>query len=66
MANVTDLHLMHWFGANALRASHYPYAEEFYDLCNRKGLLTRDRRPKLAAHTLRRRWNAIPTFDDQK
>ena len=33
---------------------------------NRKGLLTRDRRPKLAAHTLRRRWNAIPTFDDQK
>ena len=33
---------------------------------NRKGLLTWDRRPKLAAHTLRRRWNAIPTFDDQK
>ena len=29
---------------------------------NRKGLLTRDRRPKLAAHTLRRRWNAIPNF----
>ncbi len=30
---------------------------------NRKGVLTRDRRPKLAAHFLRRRWNAIPNFD---
>ena len=33
---------------------------------NRKGLLTRDRRPKLAAHTLRRRWTAIPNFDYKK
>ena len=29
---------------------------------NRKGVLTRDRRPKMAAHLLRRRWNAIPNF----
>lgn len=30
---------------------------------NRKGLFTRDRRPKLAAHYFRERWNAIPDFN---
>ena len=29
---------------------------------NRKGVFTRDRRPKLAAHFLRSRWAAIPNF----
>ncbi len=29
---------------------------------NKKGLLTRDRRPKLAAHYFRRRWHGIPDF----
>ncbi len=29
---------------------------------NKKGILTRDRRPKLAAHFLRRRWRNIPDF----
>jgi beta-glucuronidase len=27
---------------------------------NRKGIFTRDRRPKMAAHELRRRWQALP------
>lgn len=44
-ANVTDLHFMHWFGANALRTSHYPYAEEFYALCDREGILVIDETP---------------------
>lgn len=30
---------------------------------NKKGLFTRDRKPKLAAHYFRRRWSAIPDFD---
>lgn len=30
---------------------------------NKKGIFTRDRRPKLAAHFLRRRWHDIPDFD---
>ena len=30
---------------------------------NKKGLFTRDRRPKLAAHYFRERWNKIPDFD---
>ena len=29
---------------------------------NRKGVFTRDRRPKLAAHFLRNRWADIPNF----
>ena len=30
---------------------------------NKKGLLTRDRKPKLAAHYFRNRWNQIPDFE---
>ena len=29
---------------------------------NKKGLFTRDRRPKLGMHFLRQRWAEIPTF----
>ena len=29
---------------------------------NKKGLFTRDRRPKLAAHYFRDRWHRIPDF----
>ena len=29
---------------------------------NKKGLLTRDRRPKMAAHYFKKRWQAIPDF----
>ena len=29
---------------------------------NKKGLLTRDRRPKLAAHYFRKRWGEISNF----
>ena len=29
---------------------------------NKKGLLTRDRRPKLAAHYFRNRWTKLPNF----
>ena len=43
--NVADLHLMHWMGANSLRTSHYPYAEGFYDLCDREGILVIDETP---------------------
>lgn len=45
VANVTDLHFVHWFHANCIRTSHYPYAEEFYDLCDREGILVIDETP---------------------
>lgn len=33
---------------------------------NKKGLFTRDRRPKMAAHYFKERWHAIPDFDYKK
>src|SRR5699024_1490473 len=43
--NVKDIGLLHWIGANAVRTSHYPYSEEFYDLCDREGILVIDETP---------------------
>ncbi len=42
---VTDLKLYEWLNANALRMSHYPYAEEVYDLCDRLGIVVIDETP---------------------
>ena len=33
---------------------------------NKKGLFTRDRKPKLAAHYFKERWHAVPDFDYKK
>ena len=44
-ANVADIALYRWLNANVLRMSHYPYAEEMYDLCDREGILVVDETP---------------------
>ena len=44
-ANVADIALYKWLNANVLRMSHYPYAEEMYDLCDREGILVVDETP---------------------
>jgi beta-glucuronidase len=36
---VKDFELLRWTGANSVRTSHYPYAEEFYDFCDEQGIL---------------------------
>jgi beta-glucuronidase len=36
---VKDFELLRWLGANSLRTSHYPYAEESLDEADRRGLL---------------------------
>ncbi len=43
--NVKDLSLIRWLGANSFRTSHYPYAEEMYDLCDREGIVVIDEAP---------------------
>ena len=43
--NVKDVSLIHWLNANSFRTSHYPYAEEMYDLCDREGILIIDEVP---------------------
>lgn len=43
--NTKDINLLHWLGANSIRTSHYPYAEEMYSLCDREGILIIDELP---------------------
>jgi len=43
--NVKDISLIRWLGANSFRTSHYPYAEEMYDLCDREGIVVIDEVP---------------------
>lgn len=43
--NVTDIGLFHWLHANSFRTSHYPYAEEMYNLCDREGIVIIDETP---------------------
>lgn len=43
--NVKDLALMKWIGANSFRTSHYPYAEEMLNLCDRLGIVVIDETP---------------------
>lgn len=40
--DVKDVNLIHWLNANSFRTSHYPYAEEMYDLCDREGIVVID------------------------
>ncbi|MCF0127505.1 MAG: beta-glucuronidase [Pseudobutyrivibrio sp.] len=40
--DVKDIGLINWIGANSFRTSHYPYAEEMYDLCDREGIIIID------------------------
>ena len=59
--NVADISLFHWLNANAFRTSHYPYAEEMYDLCDREGIVIIDETPAVGigageAHDPYREW----------
>ncbi len=43
--NLRDFELMKWIHANSFRTSHYPYAEEIYDLADEYGVLVIDEVP---------------------
>lgn len=45
MANVQDMTLMKWMGANSFRTSHYPYSEEMMRLADREGFVIIDETP---------------------
>ena len=45
VVNMTDINLFHWLHANCFRTSHYPYAEEMYQLCDREGIVIVDETP---------------------
>ena len=43
--DVKDVDLIHWLHANSFRTSHYPYAEEMYQLCDKGGIVIIDETP---------------------
>ena len=43
--DMKDVNLIHWLNANSVRTSHYPYAEEMYDLCDQEGIVVIDETP---------------------
>ncbi|XP_043910159.1 beta-glucuronidase isoform X2 [Protopterus annectens] len=42
---VKDFNLLKWLGANSFRTSHYPYAEEIMDMCDKLGIVVIDECP---------------------
>jgi beta-glucuronidase len=42
---VHDFELLRWIGANSVRTSHYPYAEDFLDYADRCGIVVIDETP---------------------
>ena len=56
--NIRDFNLLKWIGANSFRTSHYPYAEEIYDLADRMGILIINEMPAVGMYF----WNDSPVF----
>ncbi|MHA6527452.1 beta-glucuronidase [Corynebacterium pyruviciproducens] len=46
-----DMELLDWIGANSLRTSHYPDAEEWMDYCDRHGIVVIDETPAVGLNT---------------
>ncbi|XP_047991676.1 beta-glucuronidase [Leguminivora glycinivorella] len=44
---VKNFNLIRWVGANAFRTSHYPYAEEIYQLADEQGIMIIDECPSV-------------------
>lgn len=42
-----NFNLIRWVGANAFRTSHYPYAEEIYQLADEQGIMIIDECPSV-------------------
>ncbi|MCI2948765.1 beta-glucuronidase [Staphylococcus caledonicus] len=49
-ANVLDLELFRWIGANSFRTSHYPYSEEMMRLADRQGIVVIDETTGVGLH----------------
>lgn len=48
---VHDFALLDWMGANSIRTSHYPYAEEVLDYADRHGIVVIDETPAVGLNT---------------
>jgi beta-glucuronidase len=59
-----DFYLMEWIGANSTRTSHYPYAEEFMQLCDQKGIVIIDEIPAVGMRYVED--GSAPTFCEER
>lgn len=59
-----DMALIREIGANTLRLAHYQHAEEFYDLCDRYGLVVWAEIPYITMHMEEGRENTISQMTD--
>lgn len=55
---VKDFNLLKWLGANSFRTSHYPYAEEIMQMCDRHGIVVIDECPGVGIKDIRSFGNA--------
>ncbi|KAM4620565.1 beta-glucuronidase isoform 1-T1 [Polymixia lowei] len=55
---VKDFNLLKWLGANSFRTSHYPYAEEILQMCDRHGIVVIDECPGVGIKDIRSFRNA--------
>ncbi|XP_070700106.1 beta-glucuronidase [Pempheris klunzingeri] len=58
---VKDFNLLKWLGANSFRTSHYPYAEEILQMCDRHGIVVIDECPGVGIKDIRSFQNASLT-----
>uniref|UniRef100_UPI0037E8AF27 beta-glucuronidase n=1 Tax=Semicossyphus pulcher TaxID=241346 RepID=UPI0037E8AF27 len=58
---VKDFNLLKWLGANSFRTSHYPYAEEILQMCDRHGIVVIDECPGVGIKDIRSFGNASLT-----
>ncbi|KAK2828793.1 hypothetical protein Q5P01_019827 [Channa striata] len=58
---VKDFNLIKWLGANSFRTSHYPYAEEILQMCDRHGIVVIDECPGVGIKDIRSFKNASLT-----
>lgn len=58
---VKDFNLIKWLGANSFRTSHYPYAEEILQMCDRHGIVVIDESPGVGIKDIRSFGNASLT-----
>jgi len=60
--NIRDFNLLKWIGANSIRTSHYPYAEELMQLADREGIVVIDEVPAVGMCF----WDGQRVFDGNR
>lgn len=59
--NIRDFSLLKWINANSFRTSHYPYAEEMYELADHMGILIISEMPAVGLNF----WSNKQVFSNQ-